>query len=209
MNLPNKITTFRMVMVIALVIIMLFPYQDVGANIPMVFGEVNAIYFTALILFVVAALSDAFDGYFARKLNLVTNLGKFLDPIADKLLVNSLLIILLVPQVILGEDTTQMQIHILAVVLMIGRDLIVDALRLVAANQNKVLAANIGGKIKTVLQMVAIPAVLLNNWPFSYITTTINIAEILVWLATAASVISGIIYLVQNRYVLKEAHTDE
>ena len=170
MNLPNKITTFRMVMVIALVIIMLFPYQAVGANIPMVFGEVNAIYFTALILFVVAALSDAFDGYFARKLNLVTNLGKFLDPIADKLLVNSLLIILLVPQVILGEDTTQMQIPILAVVLMIGRDLIVDALRLVAANQNKVLAANIGGKIKTVLQMVAIPAVLLNNWPFSYIT---------------------------------------
>lgn len=207
MNLANKITTFRIVMVGVIILVMLFPYKLVGVEtIPYVFGNVNVVYFVALILFLIAAISDAIDGHIARKYDMITDLGKFLDPIADKLLVNILLVILLVPDLILPGVSDQMKMPILPVVIMIGRDLIVDGLRLVAANKNKVLAANVGGKIKTILQMIAIPLVLLNNWPFSLIiaSETFNFASLFVYLAALASLISGIVYLVQNYHILKE-----
>lgn len=201
MNLPNKITMFRMVMVLVIVALLLFPYQALSITVPVIFAEVNLIYFIAMILFVIASASDFFDGYIARKYQLVTNFGKFMDPIADKLLVNGLFIILMVPSVTASYAQNQMAMPTLAIFLMIGRDLIVDALRLLAIEQKRVLAANQWGKAKTVLQMIAIPAVLLNNWPFSQILT-LNVALILVYLATAVSLISGIIYVVQNRDVL-------
>lgn len=207
MNLANKITTFRIVMVGVIILVMLFPYKFVGVEtIPYVFGNVNVVYFVALILFLIAAISDAIDGHIARKYDMITDLGKFLDPIADKLLVNILLVILLVPDLILPGVSDQMKMPILPVVIMIGRDLIIDGLRLVAANKNKVLAANVGGKIKTILQMIAIPLVLLNNWPFSLIiaSETFNFASLFVYLAALASLISGIVYLVQNYHILKE-----
>lgn len=204
MNLPNKITVFRMTMVILLVVLMLFPYQALGIVVPNVFGDVNLVYFIAFWLFVIASASDFVDGYIARSRNLVTNFGKFMDPIADKLLVNSLLIILLVPQATAAYGTPQMALPIIAVVVMIARDLVVDALRLIAASNNRVMAANIFGKLKTVLQMVAIGAVLLNDWPFSLFDGPVNVAEIIVYLAALASLLSGIIYVVQNRSVLKD-----
>lgn len=201
MNLPNKITLFRMVMVLVIVALLLFPYQALAIAVPTIFADVNLIYFIAMILFVIASASDFLDGYLARKYNLVTNFGKFMDPIADKLLVNGLLIILMVPSVTASYAQNQMVMPTLAVFLMIGRDLIVDALRLLAIEQKRVLAANKWGKLKTVLQMIAIPAVLLNNWPFS-LFLNFNVALILVYLAAAVSLISGIIYVVQNRDVL-------
>ena len=208
MNLPNKITTFRMIMVGVIAIMMLFPYQALGIIIPNVFAEVNLVYFIVFWLFVISALSDLVDGQLARKYNLVTNYGKFMDPIADKMLVNSLLIILLVPSMTAAASTPkQMAINLIAVVIMIARDLVVDGLRLIAANQKIVLAANIFGKLKTVLQMVAIGAVLLNDWPFALIygyDVAINVTEILVYLAALASLLSGVIYVVQNRHLLKE-----
>ncbi|MGI6714043.1 MAG: CDP-diacylglycerol--glycerol-3-phosphate 3-phosphatidyltransferase [Bacilli bacterium] len=208
MNLPNKITTFRMVMVALIAIMLLFPYQALNIVIPNVFGEVNLIYFIVFWLYLVAALSDFVDGYLARKHQMITNYGKFMDPIADKLLVNSLLIILLVPKHTAAYDNpNQMAISLLAVIIMIARDLIVDGLRLVAASRNIVLAANIFGKIKTVLQMVAIGAVLLNDWPFALIygyNPPINVAQILVYLAALASLLSGVIYVMQNRHILKD-----
>jgi CDP-diacylglycerol--glycerol-3-phosphate 3-phosphatidyltransferase len=208
MNLPNKITTFRMVMVALIAIMLLFPYQALNIVIPNVFGEANLIYFIVFWLYLVAALSDFVDGYLARKHQMITNYGKFMDPIADKLLVNSLLIILLVPKHTAAYDNpNQMAISLLAVIIMIARDLIVDGLRLVAASRNIVLAANIFGKIKTVLQMVAIGAVLLNDWPFALIygyNPPINVAQILVYLAALASLLSGVIYVMQNRHILKD-----
>ncbi|MCH3976478.1 MAG: hypothetical protein LKE36_02585 [Bacilli bacterium] len=92
---------------------------------------------------------------------------------------------------------------------MIARDLIVDVIRLIAASQNRILAANIFGKIKTVLQMVAIPLVLLNDWPFVLFDGEVNIALIVVYLATLASLLSGIIYVYQNRDVLREPNKHE
>lgn len=197
-----------MVMVALIAIMLLFPYQALNIVIPNVFGEVNLIYFIVFWLYLVAALSDFVDGYLARKHQMITNYGKFMDPIADKLLVNSLLIILLVPKHTAAYDNpNQMAISLLAVIIMIARDLIVDGLRLVAASRNIVLAANIFGKIKTVLQMVAIGAVLLNDWPFALIygyNPPINVAQILVYLAALASLLSGVIYVMQNRHILKD-----
>ncbi|HMM00392.1 MAG TPA: CDP-diacylglycerol--glycerol-3-phosphate 3-phosphatidyltransferase [Bacilli bacterium] len=209
MNLPNKITVFRMAMVVVIWLAMLFPYSSLGIEVPFIFGEVNLVYFIVFWLFVIASFSDFLDGHIARKYNLVTNFGKFMDPIADKLLVNGLLIILLVPSVTPADASIQMAIPVIATLIMIARDLIVDAIRLIAASQNRVLAANIFGKIKTVLQMVAIPLVLLNDWPFTLFDGGANIALIVIYLATLASLFSGIIYIYQNRDVLREPNKHE
>ncbi len=205
MNLPNKLTTLRIVLVFILIGLLLFPYESLDVAVPYVFaGNVSLIYLIGAIIFLLASITDFFDGYLARKLNLITNYGKFMDPIADKLLVNSLLIILIRPQF------NHIALPLAFVVLMIGRDIIVDGLRLVAVSQNKVLAANIFGKIKTVLQMIAIIAFLLNDFPFTRQLQPhagFNIpyvSMILMSLATLASVISGIIYVWSNRHVLSE-----
>jgi len=198
-----------MAMVVVIWLAMLFPYSSLGIEVPYIFGEVNLVYFIVFWLFVVASFSDFLDGHIARKYNLVTNFGKFMDPIADKLLVDGLLIILLVPSITPADASIQMAIPVIATLIMIARDLIVDVIRLIAASQNRILAANIFGKIKTVLQMVAIPLVLLNDWPFVLFDGEINIALIVVYLATLASLLSGIIYVYQNRDVLREPNKHE
>jgi CDP-diacylglycerol--glycerol-3-phosphate 3-phosphatidyltransferase len=198
-----------MAMVVVIWLTMLFPYSSLGIEVPYIFGEVNLVYFIVFWLFVVASFSDFLDGHIARKYNLVTNFGKFMDPIADKLLVDGLLIILLVPSITPADASIQMAIPVIATLIMIARDLIVDVIRLIAASQNRILAANIFGKIKTVLQMVAIPLVLLNDWPFVLFDGEINIALIVVYLATLASLLSGIIYVYQNRDVLREPNKHE
>lgn len=202
MNLPNKLTTIRMGLVVLLIIFLLIPYEALGLTMPIVFGNVSLLYFIGAIVFLVASITDYFDGYLARKYNLITNYGKFMDPIADKLLVNSLLIILISPQM-----TGQIGVLPLFVILMIGRDIVVDGFRLVAANQNKVLAANIFGKLKTVLQMVAIMMYLFNDFPFSllYGTAFPYVSFIMMGLATVVSLLSGFIYIFQNMSVLKES----
>ena len=210
MNLPNKITVTRIVMIIlmdiAIFVMAFIPFTapDLGNS------GINLVYFIIAILFVVAAATDCLDGQIARRCNLVTDLGKFLDPIADKLLNDSLLIFLLVPQAYAPNqraDTMFLTILAVCVIIMIGRDLIVDALRLIAVKKNIVIAANIFGKAKTVLQMIAIPMLLLNDWPFSYFDSSwpqaLQISSIVFYLATAMSLISGIIYVYQNRVVLK------
>lgn len=205
MNLPNKLTTARMILVILLISFMLIPAHWFPHEPVMIFKHVYLRYFIAAIVFLIAAITDYFDGYFARKLNLITNYGKFMDPIADKLLVNSMLIILAVPR---NAFPWQITIPVVLVVLMIARDTIVDGFRLVAASQNKVLAANIFGKVKTVLQMVAIVMVLLNDWPFSTQagggSSAPYVSYVILGAATLVSLVSGIIYIAQNINVLKE-----
>ena len=163
------------------------------------------------VVFLIASLTDWLDGYLARKNNQVTALGKFLDPIADKLLVNSMVIFLTAPSVFAPYADGQIaSISVWCAIILVGRDIIVDALRFIAAQRNIVIAANIFGKAKTVLQMVAIVVVLLNGWPFTYLDALNNsfpigklVADIFVYLATFVSVLSGIIYVWQNRQVFK------
>lgn len=201
-KLPNYITIFRMVMVVIILILLLTPWQLIVGSVPNIFHDVNLVYFIAFILFLIASISDFFDGYLARKYHLISNFGKFMDPIADKMLVNSLLILLLVKQ---AYAPLHMNVPLVAVIVMIARDLVVDGLRLVASERQIVLAANIFGKIKTVLQMSAISLILLNDWPFSlFYGTTPYVSLTLIYLAAAVSLLSGIIYVGQNYKVLKD-----
>lgn len=200
-KLPNYITIARMIMVIFILFVLLMPWSKFFV-VPLI-GNISLIYLIAFVLFVIASISDYFDGYLARKYRLVSNFGKFMDPIADKMLVNSLLIVLLVKS---AHSPSQMTIPLLAVIIMIARDLVVDGLRLVASERKIVLAANIFGKLKTVAQMIAISVVLLNDWPFSLIygTSFPYVATILIWVAAFFSLLSGVIYLAQNYQVLKD-----
>lgn len=212
MNLPNKITISRIVligaMLIGILVLALIP-DFVAPNLGN--SPVNLVYFIICIVFIIAAYTDHLDGKIARKYNLISDFGKFLDPIADKLLNDGLMIFLLVPQAYAlsqRRDPVMLTILLFCVVLMIARDLVVDALRLVAVRKNIVIAANIFGKLKTVLQMVAIPMLLLNDWPFSYFDSSwpqaLQISNIFFYIATIMSVVSGVIYVYQNRAVLKE-----
>ena len=212
MNLPNKITISRIVligaMLIGILVLALIP-DFVAPNLGN--SPVNLVYFIICVVFIIAAYTDHLDGKIARKYNLISDFGKFLDPIADKLLNDGLMIFLLVPQVYAlsqRRDPVMLTILLFCVVLMIARDLVVDALRLVAVRKNIVIAANIFGKLKTVLQMVAIPMLLLNDWPFSYFDSSwpqaLQISNIFFYIATIMSVVSGVIYVYQNRAVLKE-----
>ena len=203
MNLPNKITTFRMGCVLVIAFLLLFPWANMGINVPVLFNGVDLVYLITFILFLVASFSDFLDGHIARKYNMVTNYGKFMDPIADKLLVNSLFIILMV--------SGPFRIPAWITVIMIARDLIVDAIRLLAAERNKVLAASFWGKLKTVLQMVALSFVLLNGFPLSFISPLAGniFCLVLCSLAAFTSLMSGIMYLVKNISVFQDQKKEE
>lgn len=215
MNLPNKITLTRIILIIMLLIsifVMGFIPNFVAPN--MGNTNINSVYFCICIVFVIAASTDFVDGYIARKYNLVTDLGKFLDPIADKILVNSMLIFILIPQSYAPNqqpsESLTITLLMACVIIMIIRDIVVDAIRIMAVNKNVVIAANKYGKMKTVFQMIAIPAILLNDYPFSLIYKTFDypeslyICNIFMYIAALMSLISGIIYLYQNRFVFKD-----
>jgi len=208
-NIPTKITIARIVAV-ALLIVFLIVCTVLPGDNPFVSFQLgdSGIYLVnliAAIVFIIASATDYLDGHLARKWNQVTDLGKFLDPIADKMLVNTLLVYLCLP---IGGVTVPW----FCVALMIVRDLVVDTMRFLAASKGKVVAANIFGKMKTVFQMIAIPFVLLGGWPFTYFDATWGygrICLILVYIATAMSIISGVIYLKDNAHILKEEPHDE
>lgn len=198
-----------MVLVVVLIGLLFFPFTALGIVIPNLNiglpGQgINVVYLIAGIIFLIASLSDFVDGYLARKLHQVTNFGKFMDPIADKLLVDSALIFLITTPIWATEQT--ITVPTIVVIILIARDLIVDAMRLVAAQRGQVIAANIFGKIKTVAEMVAIVFVFLNDWPFSYLGLPegLSVTHILCYLSAVASLLSGVIYIVQNVKVLKD-----
>ena len=208
-NTPTKITITRIVLVVALLVYLgvcaIFSYA--GNLGPTYLGNssITVVGLISAIVFIVASATDALDGYLARKNNQVTDLGKFLDPIADKMLVNSMLIFFAFPWSFTGG---YVRIPVFCVILMVLRDLVVDTLRFVAASKNEVIAANIFGKLKTIFQMVALPFIMLNDFPFSYFDSSwpmwVRPSLILVYLATAMSLLSGIIYVIQNAHVLKD-----
>lgn len=190
MNLPNKLTMLRIIMVPVVVLIYLLIPQDFC-----VVSQTNGLALRdilAFLVFAAASFTDMLDGQIARKQHLITSFGKFADPIADKMLVNTLLILLVYTH----------QANVVAVLLMIARDLVVDGLRMLASQHGKVMSAGFFGKLKTVLQMFAIVFLLLKNWPFVYVGLPVD--QILLWAATLASLWSGFVYFVQLKdYVLE------
>ncbi|MEF9967274.1 MAG: CDP-diacylglycerol--glycerol-3-phosphate 3-phosphatidyltransferase [Longicatena sp.] len=194
MNLPNKISVFRIVLVP--VIAGLYLFYD-GALIDITFNNVRVDItlgsLLVLVLFATASFTDYLDGSIARKRNLVTSFGKFIDPIADKLLVNTMFILFAVSG----------KISIIPVIIMIWRDMIVDGLRMNASASGKVVAAGMMGKIKTVLQMSTIVFLLLNNMPFAFFN--LPITTILLWAAVLVSVASGIDYFIKLKDIVLES----
>ena len=211
MNLPTKIT-FTRIIAIALMLITLFVLSVIPGWKTIELGNtgINLVFLIIFVFFVLASFTDYLDGHLARKNNQVTDLGKFLDPVADKLLINSIVIFLVAPGVFapyIPGELHQVSFSVWCAIILVARDIVVDALRFIAANKGKVIAANIFGKLKTVLEMVAIGAVLLNDFPFRYFDGRVpglQVSDFLVYLATLASLVSGIIYVIQNRHVFKE-----
>lgn len=192
MNLPNKLTLLRIVMVPMIVVIFIFPFNNVP-EYELMNTSISIIDIITLVIFAIASFTDFLDGMIARKYNLITTFGKFADPIADKLLVNSVLLLLA------GEGT----IPIIVPIIMISRDMVVDAIRLVAASNNRVIAASPWGKLKTVAQMFAIIMLLLRNIPFSLMGVRVDL--FLIGIATVVSLISGIDYFIKNKDIIMES----
>ena len=212
MNLPTKIT-FTRIIAIVLMVITLFVLSVIPGwqTIEIANTGINLVFLIIFVFFVFASFTDYLDGHLARKNNQVTDLGKFLDPVADKLLINSIVIFLVAPSVFapyVPGELKQVSFSVWCAIILVARDIVVDALRFIGASKGKVIAANIFGKLKTVLEMVAIGVVLLNGFPFRYFDVNwpvgLHISDFLVYLATLASLVSGIIYVVQNRHVFKE-----
>ena len=186
MNLPNKITVSRIVLSIILLIMMVFPFYQIGYTFPMylVAGkiEISLKYIICAILFMIASLTDFLDGYLARKRGEVTDFGKVMDAIADKILVNGLLIVLAVDG----------YLPVVVPVIIITRDTFVDSIKMAAGSGGHAVGASILGKIKTCCMMFGLTFMLLSNLPFELVG--IRVAEALIILATVLSVVSGIQY---------------
>ncbi len=196
MNLPNKLTLFRIVLVPIVALVWLFPYYDIGVNIgSLTFGNISLPYLNLIViaLFAIASFTDYLDGHIARKRDLVTTFGKFADPIADKLLVNMMLIIL----------CHKHMIPLVCCILMILRDIVVDGCRMLAAQKGVVVSAGMLGKLKTVLQMLTIILILLNNLPFEF--WYIPMDEIMIWFTTFISVSGGYSYFMQVKDYIFES----
>lgn len=191
MNVPNKITICRIILSILLIILMIFPMNRIGIDFPefQINGKIiiDSKYIICGIVFLVASLTDFLDGHLARKYNLVTDLGKVMDAIADKILVNAILIILAVNG----------YISVIVPVVIVSRDIIVDSIKMVAGQKSGAVGASKTGKIKTACMMVGVTLLFFYNLPFSLIN--INPARTLIMIATVLSVISGVEYYVKNK----------
>lgn len=194
MNLPNRITTGRIILSICTLVLLVVPWYQVGIHFPIfsVMGRVivNTKYILAGILFVVASVTDFLDGHIARSGNMVTDFGKILDAIADKVLVNGVLIIL----------AYQGFISVLVPVIIVIRDTIVDAVKMTSGTKGKVVGASMMGKIKTICMMIGISFMLFYNLPFELLH--IPVADILIILACILSVASGCQYYYDAKALL-------
>lgn len=193
-NLPNKITLARIFVTVLIVFILLFPFGMTGIDIPRLFINekiiVDVRYLIAGVLFIIASVSDFLDGYLARSRNLVTDFGKMLDAIADKVLVNAVLVIL----------AAQGQISPIIAVVIIVRDIIVDSIKMVASSKGRVVAAIKAGKLKTACMMVGLSLTFFYNLPFELIGLSVD--KLLLFVATVLSVLSGIQYYILNRELI-------
>lgn len=196
MNLPNKLTIGRIVMALLIIAILLFPFEAMGVSTIKFFVNESLVidikYLIAGVLFVIASFTDFLDGYIARKYNLVTDFGKMTDAIADKMLVNSVLIIL---------ASTGFISAIIPVVVVL-RDTVVDVIKMIVGNKGKAVAAIKSGKIKTACLMVGITLTLFYNLPFELIN--IRVSDVLLIIATVMAIISGVQYYILNKKAIFE-----
>lgn len=196
MNLPNKLTVLRILLVPIFLVLLTVPFDH------------NLI--IALVVFIIASLTDMIDGKLARKHNLITNLGKFLDPLADKMLTTAAFLGFMVCGI--GGATSMMWVNFIV----LTREFLVTSVRLMAASSGKVVAANIYGKIKTVSQMVAIIAAIFFEyliWLDGYVgldllvgipTTAMRVVYgVAIWFSAVMAVVSGVVYAWQNREFIK------
>ncbi len=193
MNLPNKITIGRIILSILMIILLLIPWYDLNFDFPeyVINGEILSLkYVIAGIIFLVASLTDFIDGYLARSRNLVTDFGKVADAIADKILVNGLLIILAYDRMI----------PVIIPVVIITRDIIVDSCKMISGNKGKVVAASWLGKAKTMCMMIGLTLTLFNNIPFTFLNLPVD--TFLLLIATILSVVSGCDYYYNSREFL-------
>lgn len=178
MNLPNKLTLLR-VGLVPVYLVLLWASQGM-----------TALAWAALLVFCVAAVTDFFDGQIARKYNLITNFGKFMDPIADKLLTHTAFIML----------TAMGRLSVWACIIFIAREFVVSGIRLVAVEQGQVIAAGMSGKVKTVLQMIS---VILLNLVCARVDGIALLAQVVTWAAVLMTLYSMVEYVWQNRKVLQ------
>ena len=195
MNLPNKITMARIVLSILLIVFLIFPFDLCGIDLPKyLIGKVTLElkYIIGGVIFLVASLTDSLDGYLARSRNLVTDFGKVMDAIADKILVNGILIVL----------ACNGMISVVVPVIIITRDIAVDSIKMVAGQSGHAVGASILGKLKTICMMSGLTLVFFGNLPFEL--WGIQVAKGLVYAATILSIISGIQYYSVNKDAFKE-----
>ena len=202
MNLPNKLTILRIIM-IPVFMVFAVPFSQTMIEAPFLSGLSQGMrtfneficgpgWWIAGLIFVAAFITDALDGYIARKYNLITDFGKFLDPIADKLLVTAAFIALV----------EQQRLSSWIAVIIISREFIVTGVRLLAATQGVVIAAGNLGKIKTVFQTIALTLMLFYNFNISFLNA-IYLDDICMLIALVLTVVSGVDYILKNKHLLK------
>lgn len=174
MNLPNKLTLFRVILIIPFVLFMLTDIAGASGD------------WIALAIFIIASLTDLLDGKIARKYNLVTNFGKFMDPLADKLLVCSAMICLIEME----------RIPAWVVIIIIAREFIISGFRLIASDNNIVIAASYWGKFKTTFQMIMVCLMIAN------IEALVVVTQIVMWIALILTIVSLIDYIAKNKQVI-------
>ncbi len=186
MNLANKITMSRIVLSIVIMILLLFPFGDMGIDLPsyLISGKIyiELKYIIAGILFIIASLTDFFDGKVARKYNMVTDFGKMVDAISDKMLTNSLLVIL----------ASNGMISPIIAVIFIVRDIVVDSMKMIVGNKGKAVAAIGIAKLKTATLMAGLTLTLFYNLPFELIG--IRVSDCLLIISSILSVVSAFQY---------------
>ena len=193
MNFPTKLTVSRIILSIIIVLIMVFPFETIGLDIPVIRFriDISLKYVVCCILFIIASITDFFDGYLARKNKQVTDLGKVLDAIADKILVNPILIVF----------ASEGIINPIVPVVIVVRDIFVDTIKMQAAKSGKVVQAIPTGKIKTASMMVGIVLLFISDVPFIFYNIRIDL--LLVYFATIMSIISMVQYYRMNKKLFK------
>lgn len=192
MNTPTKLTILRIVLSIVIIVLLIFPFDMMGINFPVIRTaiDMDTKYVVAGIIFIFASVTDFFDGYLARKNNEVTNTGKMLDAIADKILVNPILIIF-------AADGLLSPI---VPVVIITRDIIVNSIKMEAASQGKVIAAINSGKIKTATLMIGMVLLFFSNMPFELLGVRIDL--FFIYFATIMSLVSLFQYYKYNKNII-------
>lgn len=192
-NLPTKLTFVRLILSLIIIILLIFPFYRVGINFPQFLFKnilIDLRYLISGVLFIIASITDYYDGKLARKNNEVTNFGKLVDAIADKVLVNSVLIIF----------ACQGFISAVVPVVIIVRDIIVDAIRMICANNGKVQAAKLSGKIKTATLMVGVILTFFYNLPFQI--WGYRVSDFFLYFGTIMSVVSMFEYYNLNKKII-------